>query len=131
MIVATPVTKTAATTKVCPRPGIPALPESGGYIVQPDPAEPMSAKNETAINSCEITNTQNDNALSSGNAMSRAPIISGMQKFPNAPIMIGVIAKKIMIKPCMVKIVLYAAGVTMPPDFDNNNDPSTGTGSPG
>ncbi len=34
--------------------------------------------------------------------MSRAPIMSGMQKFPNAPMRIGVTAKKIMIVPCIV-----------------------------
>ena len=34
--------------------------------------------------------------------MSRAPIISGMQKLPKPPIRIGVIAKKIMIVPCIV-----------------------------
>ena len=38
--------------------------------------------------------------------MSRAPIISGMQKLPNAPIMIGVMAKKIMMRPCIVKMLL-------------------------
>ena len=42
--------------------------------------------------------------LSVGNAMSRAPIMSGMQKLPNAPMRIGVMAKKIMIRPCIVKM---------------------------
>src|SRR5207247_1050838 len=41
--------------------------------------------------------TQNDSMLRNGNAMSRAPIISGMQKFPKAPARIGMITKKIMI----------------------------------
>ena len=43
--------------------------------------------------------------------MSRAPIWSGMQKFPNAPMSSGVIAKKIMIRPCIVKMLWYVAGV--------------------
>ena len=50
--------------------------------------------------------TQNDSMLSSGNAMSRAPIISGMQKFPNAPARIGMITKKIMIVACIVNAML-------------------------
>ena len=36
--------------------------------------------------------------------MSRAPIMSGMSRFPNVPISMGVTAKKIMTSPCVVKI---------------------------
>ncbi len=50
--------------------------------------------------------TQNDSMFSSGNAMSRAPIISGMQKFPNEPARIGMITKKIMIVACIVNAML-------------------------
>ena len=46
---------------------------------------------------------QNDAMLSRGNAMSRAPIISGSRKLPKPPIKTGVTAKKIMIVPCIVK----------------------------
>ena len=42
--------------------------------------------------------------FSFGNAMSRAPIKSGMRKLPKVPMRMGVIAKKIMISPCVVKI---------------------------
>ncbi len=35
--------------------------------------------------------------------MLRAPIASGITKFPSAPIRSGVTAKKIMIVPCIVK----------------------------
>ncbi len=49
------------------------------------------------------TAVQNENMLSVGNAMSRAPIWSGTTKLPNAPIRIGMIAKKIMIVACIVK----------------------------
>ena len=38
--------------------------------------------------------------------MSRAPSDSGMQKLPNAPMRIGVTAKKIMMVPCIVKSVV-------------------------
>ena len=47
--------------------------------------------------------TQNDSMLSTGNAMSRAPIISGMRKLPKQPTRIGMTTKKIMIVACMVK----------------------------
>ena len=50
--------------------------------------------------------TQNDSMLSSGKAMSRAPIMSGMQKLPKAPTRIGMITKKIMIVACMVNAML-------------------------
>ena len=38
--------------------------------------------------------------------MSRAPIISGMQKLPKQPARIGMITKKIMIVACMVNAML-------------------------
>ena len=49
------------------------------------------------------TFVQNDIRFSVGNAMSRAPIMRGIRRFPNAPMRIGVIAKKIMSVPCIVK----------------------------
>jgi len=48
--------------------------------------------------------------------MSRAPMSSGIQKLPKPPIRIGVMAKKIMIVPCMVNSAVYAAGEITPPD---------------
>jgi hypothetical protein len=48
------------------------------------------------------TASQNEAMLSRGNAMSGAPIWSGMSRFPNRPTRRGMIAKKIMIVPCMV-----------------------------
>ena len=47
-------------------------------------------------------NIQYESALSRGNATSRAPICSGMTKLKNAAL-IGMITRKIMIRPCMVK----------------------------
>jgi hypothetical protein len=41
--------------------------------------------------------------LSRGNAISRAPIIAGIRQLPNAPVSSGMITKKIMIVPCIVK----------------------------
>ena len=59
--------------------------------------------------------TQNESMLRNGNAMSRAPIMSGMQKFPKAPARIGMITKKIMMVACMVNAMLYVLGSRMPP----------------
>jgi len=69
-----------------------------------------------------------DSMFSVGNAMSRAPIMSGMQKFPNAPMRMGVTAKKIMIVPCIVKSDVYAAGEITPPAGPKRRRPTTGTG---
>ena len=52
------------------------------------------------------TAVQNDSVFSSGNAMSRAPIMSGIRKFPKHPTRIGMTAKKIMMVACMVKKAL-------------------------
>ena len=49
---------------------------------------------------------QYENMFSSGNAMSRAPIISGIRKLPKAPVRSGMITKKIMIVPCIVNSLL-------------------------
>ena len=59
--------------------------------------------------------TQNDSMLRRGKAMSRAPIMSGMQKFPKAPARIGMMTKKIMIVACMVNAMLYVEGSRIPP----------------
>ena len=44
--------------------------------------------------------------LSVGNAMSSAPIISGIKKFPNAPARIGMMTRKIITVACMVKSIV-------------------------
>ncbi len=41
--------------------------------------------------------------FSVGNAISSAPIISGIKKLPNAPAKIGMITKKIITLACIVK----------------------------
>src|SRR5258708_38320710 len=76
--------------------------ESGAYEVQPAAAWPPSTKKPESMMSPALEVTQNDSMLRVGNAMSRAPIMSGMQKFPKAPARIGMITKKIMIVACMV-----------------------------
>ena len=49
---------------------------------------------------------QYENMFSFGNAMSRAPIISGIRKLPKAPVSSGMITKKIMIVACIVNSLL-------------------------
>ena len=49
---------------------------------------------------------QYENMLSRGNAMSRAPIMRGIKKLPNAPVSSGMITKKIMIVACIVNSLL-------------------------
>ena len=49
---------------------------------------------------------QYDIMFSSGNAMSLAPIMSGIVKLPKAPVRNGMMTKKIMTEACMVKSML-------------------------
>ena len=52
------------------------------------------------------TATQNESMFSTGNAMSRAPIIRGMRKFPKHPTRIGITTRNTMIVACMVTAML-------------------------
>ena len=49
---------------------------------------------------------QYDIMFSFGNAMSLAPIISGIRKLPNAPASSGMMTKKIITVACMLKSML-------------------------
>ena len=95
-----PSTRRASSHRVCP---FGCTAESGAYDVQPDWAAPPVTKKDQRMRTAPGTAVQNENMLSVGNAMSRAPICSGTTKLPNAPIRIGMIAKKIMIVACIVK----------------------------
>ena len=46
---------------------------------------------------------QYDSMLSVGNAMSSAPIMSGIRKLPKAPARIGMMTRKIITVACIVK----------------------------
>src|SRR6266850_1388754 len=83
-----------------------ATADSGAYDVQPAAAWPPSTKNPESMMRPALPVTQNESMLRNGKAMSRAPIISGMQKFPKDPARIGMITKKIMIVACMVNAML-------------------------
>src|SRR4051812_33411479 len=110
MIDDAPLKYIATVHRVCPSPGVPIAVDSVGYAVQPACGAPSGTKND-AVSTAVATNIdQNERRFRRGKTMSRAPISSGMQKLPNAPMRIGVIAKKIMIVPCIVKSAVYAAG---------------------
>ena len=53
---------------------------------------------------------QYDIMFSLGNAMSLAPIMSGMVKLPKAPVSSGMMTKKIITEACMLKNMLYDSG---------------------
>src|SRR3954470_14727862 len=55
--------------------------DSGVYAVQPVANDPPGTRNEAIIIRPAIGSSQNDSALSRGNAMSGAPIINGRTKF--------------------------------------------------
>ena len=84
--------------------------------------------NESSTKMLEMKKAQYEYMLSFGKAMSRAPIISGMQRLPNAPMRMGVIAQKIMIRPCIVKTLVNVGGVIRPPVLLRNTWPTTGIG---
>ncbi len=54
----------------------------------------------------ETAPVQNESMFSLGNAMSRAPSMSGIRKLPKQPTMTGITTKKIMIVACIVNSML-------------------------
>jgi hypothetical protein len=60
------------------------------------------------------TNVHREKAFRRGKATSRAPICSGMMKLKNAAES-GMTARKIIVVPCIVNIVLYCCAVSTLP----------------
>lgn len=81
------------------------LDERGGYTVHPVPV-PFSTILLIKRREIEGGNNQNLILLSRGNAISGAPIIKGINQFPNPPITTGITIKKIIINAWAVTIVL-------------------------
>src|SRR5690606_9077230 len=81
----------------------PVCSDSGGYIVQPDALAPPGMKNVIRSSAVANGNSQNDQLLRRGSAMSGAPIISGTIQFAK-PANAGIIAPKIMISAWTVVI---------------------------
>ena len=87
-----------------------AGPESGTYANQPA-SGPVFRKNATYRNTPPARKIQYPSAFRRGNAMLRAPTISGT-KYSPIPTMTGTANRNIIVVPCMVKIWLYLSGPT-------------------
>lgn len=81
------------------------LPAHGGYTVQPVPA-PASTIDDASKRRNNGGHSQKLMLFIHGNAISGAPIINGMNQFPNPPIIIGITMKKIMTNVWAVTITL-------------------------
>ena len=75
--------------------------DSGGYEVQPALAGPPLAKKDSSRTMPPKRKSQYESAFRRGNAMSRAPIISGTRKLPK-PARIGTTTRKTIVVPCIV-----------------------------
>ena len=81
--------------------------KAGAYDVQPA-AAPFQ-KIEPYRTAPPATSSHHESMFRRGNAMSRAPIMSGTRKLPN-PAAIGTTTMKIIVVPCSVKSWLYVVG---------------------
>src|SRR2546423_5544978 len=107
-----------STTPVpCPGPVISPSALNGGYIVHPA-IGPMTFGAETKKAASSTSNdtkvSQNDSMLSTGKAISRAPICRGKKRLPKPLCGAVVSTKKIMIVPCIVTSDRYRSGETLP-----------------
>jgi hypothetical protein len=73
------------------------IPDKGGYTVQPVPA-PCSTKEDPSNKNKAGGNNQKLKLLSLGNAISGAPMKSGINQLPNPPIRTGITKKNIIMK---------------------------------
>src|SRR3989338_1971284 len=84
----------------------PSVVEGGAWAVQPDAAAPPWRKKPAQTMVMATGTSQKEHMLSLGNAMSSAPILSGMRELPKTPRRRGMMAKKIITEPCIVKSML-------------------------
>src|SRR5581483_274801 len=80
---------------------MPCWTERGAYIVQPEPGAPPGIKNVSTSRNAAGGSSQKLQLFMRAKAMSGAPIIIGMFQFAK-PTAAGMIAPKIMMRPCMV-----------------------------
>jgi len=80
--------------------------DKGGYMVQPVPA-PLSIPAEANKRIKDGGTNQNLMLFIRGKAMSGAPIIRGINQFPNPPIIMGITIKNIMTSAWAVTTTLY------------------------
>ena len=86
--------------------------DSGAYMVQPAAGAPPGTKNEITSSDAATGSSQKLQLFMRANAMSGAPIISGICQLAK-PTKAGMIAPKIMIRPCMVVSWLKNSGLTI------------------
>jgi len=79
---------------------------NGGYNVHPAPT-PWSINLDNINKINDATNNQKLTLFKRGKAISGAPIINGINQFPNPPIIAGITIKKIIISACEVIKTLY------------------------
>ena len=79
--------------------------DRGGYSVHPEAVAPPPAKKEPISSSAAGGSSQNEKLFMRANAMSDAPICSGIIQLAN-PTNDGMMAPKIITRPCMVTIWL-------------------------
>src|SRR5271165_1411543 len=113
-----PTNSSAVSQQIWPRPecgeaGEPAPWPAGivalarvGYEVHPEAPAPPSTKKLMDMTAKAGHMNQYDIMFSLGNAMSLAPIISGIRKLPKAPVSSGMMTKKIMTEACMLNSML-------------------------
>src|SRR3954470_23149313 len=92
-----PARCSANSVQSMPIPGSYMPPDSGGYSVQPEPDSPISRPMQ--ISTKAGGSSQKLMLFRRGNAMSGAPIISGMNQLPKPPISAGMTTKNTMIRP--------------------------------
>ena len=82
----------------------PRAPRSGHGPAAPPGASPSEKLRRMITNAGHMN--QYDIMFSFGNAMSGAPIMSGIVKLPNAPASTGMMTRKIITVACIVNIML-------------------------
>ena len=86
--------------------------DSGAYSVQPPAGAPPAMKNDAASMMPAGTSSQKLRLFMRANAMSEAPICSGIIQFAK-PTKAGMMAPNTMIRPCMVVNWLNISGFTI------------------
>src|SRR4051794_27559858 len=100
------------TAKIVRSMPIPCWIDSGAYIVQPEPGAPPGMKYVSISRLAAGGNSQKLQLFMRANAMSGAPIINGICQFAK-PTAAGMIAPKIITRPCMVVSELKNSGSTI------------------
>src|ERR1700749_249443 len=94
--------------------------DRGADEVHPAAGKPVGTKKLESRMTPDTKNSQNDRALKNGNAISGAPILSGIRKFPKTPTNRGITTRKTITVACMVTSPLYTWGWMAPASVTNH-----------